>query len=306
MKILIVGKGASGKDSLGRALELRGLKKCVFNTTRPKRNGETDGVDYFFSDPTGERIVEESYNDWNYSLTKENWDSGDFAIFTPSYLRQLPTNVRDGCFVIYVDVPESTRIARLGTRNDADSVERRIITDRADFDNFHDYDWRVLDSNLKGLESHNPLSEVLFERAVELIASGQSVEEVAGTLDKEWGGQVRAPLPNETLESYVTSRLHLELGSIITITEDGKHLFLYFDALTKRLNTVGNLQLTTAADSLFSELSKTVFRKVRETQLGMAESILVIQSVKDAFSFGSLPKRVRDNINGFLEKYKLP
>jgi guanylate kinase len=301
-KILIVGKRASGKDSIGKVLESKGLKKCVFNTTRPKRSNEEEGVDYFFSECKGKIMVEESYNDWVYALSEENWNSGDFAIFTPAYLKQIPADIREDCLVIYLDVPESVRRSRLQSRNDADKVERRISADQIDFSDFHDYDWKILDSQLKSFEDYNPFAEVLFNRALELIHSSYSVEEISEILDKEWDKE-RPPLPNETLESYVISRLHLKLGAVMTINEGGKYLFVYIDAMSKRLSTVGNLSTTTAADSLFDELTKSAFRKVRETQLGIAESVLLVQSVKDSFSFGSLPKRVRDNINGFLAKF---
>jgi guanylate kinase len=301
MKILVVGKGASGKDSLGEVLKSRGMKKCVFNTTRPIRRGEIDGVDYHFSEPDGKVMVGDSYNDWKYALTLENWEAGDFALFTPSYLKQLTQEIREQCFVIYIDVPESVRRARLQTRNDADQVDRRILADENDFAAFSDFDWKVSEAQLQEYaEDFNPLAQILFDRALELIDSSHTVDEISGILDKEWD-QDRKPLPNETRESYVVSRLHLKLGSVLTINENGKFLFVYIDGTTRKLSTVGNLSTSVAADSLFDELTKSMFRKVRETQLGIAESVTLIQSIKShAFK---LPKEVRDNINGFLGKF---
>jgi len=59
----IMGKSASGKDTLYEALQEEtalGLKKLVPYTTRPIRAGETDGVDYHFTDEAGLRALEES------------------------------------------------------------------------------------------------------------------------------------------------------------------------------------------------------------------------------------------------------
>jgi guanylate kinase len=305
MKILIVGKGASGKDTLLKHFTNKGLKKCLFNTTRPPRKGEVDGVDYHFSDPIGPVLVEHKYNDWRYALTTDNWIFGDVAIFTPSYLKQLPPEKRKECFVIYLDVPEQVRMARLFTRNDADTVNRRLEADREDFRGFQDYDWIVYDSKFSLIQSTpNFDAELLFSRALELIEKAESVESVSEQLDKEWGNQNRPPLPSESISSYVISRLHLRLNSVITINEDGKHLFVYIDEVSKSVRTVGNLPLSTSAESLFDELSKTVFRKVRETQLGIAEAKAVVESVFNSYSFGSLPKHVQINVRGFLSKFK--
>ena len=47
-KIILVGKGASGKDHLRKILEGRGFTYGISYTTRPPREGEIDGQDYYF------------------------------------------------------------------------------------------------------------------------------------------------------------------------------------------------------------------------------------------------------------------
>ena len=46
----MMGKSASGKDTLYKLLlnRMPELKKVVIHTTRPKREGEREGVEYFF------------------------------------------------------------------------------------------------------------------------------------------------------------------------------------------------------------------------------------------------------------------
>ena len=48
----LMGKSASGKDSIYRRIleELPQLRRVILYTTRPKRSGETDGVEYRFID----------------------------------------------------------------------------------------------------------------------------------------------------------------------------------------------------------------------------------------------------------------
>ena len=49
----LMGKSASGKDTLYKRLlkECPGLRTVVLYTTRPMREGETDGVEYHFTTP---------------------------------------------------------------------------------------------------------------------------------------------------------------------------------------------------------------------------------------------------------------
>ena len=58
MKIIyIMGKSACGKDTIFKRLkEELDLKSYILYTTRPMREGEKDGVDYFFV--SNERFLE--------------------------------------------------------------------------------------------------------------------------------------------------------------------------------------------------------------------------------------------------------
>lgn len=62
--ILFSGPSGSGKDTVLNELRSRGvnIKQSVSMTTREIRNGEIDGVDYYFTDvPTFEKRIEEGY-----------------------------------------------------------------------------------------------------------------------------------------------------------------------------------------------------------------------------------------------------
>ena len=47
-RIILVGKGGSGKDHARKILEDSGFRYCVSHTTRPPRDGEIQGKDYHF------------------------------------------------------------------------------------------------------------------------------------------------------------------------------------------------------------------------------------------------------------------
>lgn len=62
--IVLSGPSGSGKDTVLAELRERNLnmKQSISMTTRPMRQGEVDGIDYFFTDvPTFEKNIEDGY-----------------------------------------------------------------------------------------------------------------------------------------------------------------------------------------------------------------------------------------------------
>ena len=152
MKIILVGKAASGKDFLKSKMERKGFRTGVSHTTRPARPGEVDGADYHFIDDVKfiEMIGQEEFieymefNGWFYGQTEEDFNASDIMIMSKDGLDMLPKVYRDQCIVIYLDVPMDERLKRLSNRNDKnDSIERRITTDEKQFHGFTDYEIRI-------------------------------------------------------------------------------------------------------------------------------------------------------------------
>ena len=92
----LMGKSSSGKDTIYKEL-LQGfpkMKRIVLYTTRPRREGECDGVEYFFTDEEklqqfrkqGQLIEERSYHTqygvWSYFTA----DDGQVSVGNDSYL----------------------------------------------------------------------------------------------------------------------------------------------------------------------------------------------------------------------------
>jgi guanylate kinase len=151
-KIIIVGPGGSGKDYLRKKFTDRGFSYGVSFTSRPPRDNETDAVDYYFRDTdffelNKDMFLEkQTFNGWNYGISKKEFEIKDLFILSPAGLRSLSKEDRKRCMVIYLNPPKSLRIERLSLRSDADSVERRILADEKDFSDFSDYD--VLITNI--------------------------------------------------------------------------------------------------------------------------------------------------------------
>ena len=97
---LLMGKSSSGKDTIYRELMRKkdiGLKKVVSYTTRPMREGETDGVQYLFKNEEeyrklkdDKKIIEErTYHttrrmqtSWPHSTSLRAFSRTMFATFT--------------------------------------------------------------------------------------------------------------------------------------------------------------------------------------------------------------------------------
>lgn len=152
-KVIILGSGASGKDFLSKRFQERGFVKSVSYTTRPKREGEIDGVDYhYISEEEFHRMTQQDmwhemdcYRGWYYGSTKADFEKCNLFIKTPEGMAKMNPKDRARCFVLFLDIPEEVRRKRLEERNDSDSVERRLEADRKAFDNYSDYDLKIED-----------------------------------------------------------------------------------------------------------------------------------------------------------------
>jgi len=156
-KIILVGKAASGKDHMRKILEGRGFIYGTSYTTRPPRNGEIDGEDYFFlSDEDFAKMDDEDqwyeyvqFNGWMYGTTKKQFlENCNLFIMTPIGIGFIDPVERKNCTIIYLDIDQQIRKDRLLSRGDNnDSIDRRIGADENDFRNFIDYDLTINNSN---------------------------------------------------------------------------------------------------------------------------------------------------------------
>lgn len=155
----IMGKSASGKDRIYSRLagdkELN-LKKLVLYTTRPVREGEKDGVQYYFTDDRklhafekeGKVIESRSYNTvygvWMYftaddgqiDLTKGNY----LGIGTlESFQKMKDYYGKESVVPVYIEVEDGERLIR-AIRREQDQEKpkykelcRRFLADEDDF-----------------------------------------------------------------------------------------------------------------------------------------------------------------------------
>lgn len=155
----MMGKSTAGKDTIYKALlenDSLMLKKVILYTTRPMRDGETDGVQYFFKNEEEyqnlkrtDKIIEErtyytNYGEWRYFTA----DDGQIDLDTGNYL--VIGTLESYCYIrdyfgadkvepLFIDVDAKIRLHRAMNREDKqehpkyDEMCRRFLADEEDF-----------------------------------------------------------------------------------------------------------------------------------------------------------------------------
>lgn len=157
--VYLMGKSSSGKDTIyKRLLEQKEFlfRKVVLYTTRPIRAGETDGVEYHFTDEAGfQKLLREGkvIEDRLYHTVQ-----GDWRYFTAAQMRDFQTEdnflmigtlesyekVRayfgpERMIPVFIDLDDGVRLQRALDRERAQEVPqyeemcRRFLADERDF-----------------------------------------------------------------------------------------------------------------------------------------------------------------------------
>lgn len=160
--IALIGKAGSGKDTMmHRVLERNpNLHEIVSCTTRPRREGEVEGVNYFYLTPEqfGDKVLHDEmleatcFNDWFYGTSYESLRSDvvNIGVFNPTGIESLLGRRDVEVHVFYVTAPAKTRLLRQLNREkdpDVDEIIRRYKTDEADFSDL-DFPYTILENEI--------------------------------------------------------------------------------------------------------------------------------------------------------------
>ncbi len=158
MKVVaLMGKAGSGKDTLAQAIIQRSpqlFNLIVSCTTRPSREGEKDGVDYYFLTnkefaekvKNGDMLEYTEFNNWKYGTAKSclSSDKINIGVFNPTGIRSLMGSDDIDLTVYYLRVPDRIRLIRQLEREsnpDIKEIIRRYYADEGDFKNISDIDF---------------------------------------------------------------------------------------------------------------------------------------------------------------------
>ena len=145
--ILLVGKSASGKDTIQKELIKLGYNAVVTYTTRPPRKGEVDGVAYnfitkedflakesdgFFAETTSYNVA--TGETWYYGSAIKDLTDDKVMIVNPEGLRHIKKISSLNPIAFYLMADEETIWNRLRQRgDDAAEARRRLNADDMDF-----------------------------------------------------------------------------------------------------------------------------------------------------------------------------
>lgn len=148
--IALCGEAGSGKDTLAQALcERYNWNFIISCTTRPMREGEQEGVNYYYLTPekfaekvvNGDMLETTFFNDWAYGASIDAFKQNviNVGVFNPEGIEILKSDNRIDLSIYYLSVNKKERLLRqlLREKNpNVDEIVRRYITDTKDFDLF--------------------------------------------------------------------------------------------------------------------------------------------------------------------------
>lgn len=152
--IILIGASSSGKSTIEQEVDKRGIfNKLTSHTTRPMRDGEIEGVDYYFANK--ERFSEMEYNNefieervyltkygyWEYGLSKKEVEDNlnGIAVLDLDGARELEKYIKiyhpdRNVMKIFIDCSSKIRLLRSLNRDDCDDnkcaeICRRYLDD---------------------------------------------------------------------------------------------------------------------------------------------------------------------------------
>lgn len=157
--VLLMGKSTTGKDTVYKNLLERNtcnLKKVVLYTTRPMRDKEENGVQYFFCDEEGyqkflndRKIIEgrtydTCYGPWRYFTVDDgqiDLESGSSLMIgtLEAYESMVRYFGKDKVVPVYIEISDRIRLERAMHRENKqehpkyDEMCRRYLADEEDF-----------------------------------------------------------------------------------------------------------------------------------------------------------------------------
>lgn len=162
--VVLMGEAGAGKDSLMQGalvhLDQAGLTSQIHEivscTSRPMREGEAHGINYYYYHPNDfemkimndEMLEFTRFNNWWYGTS---YDSvrGDgvvnIGVFNPSGVRQLLDRPDCNVTVYWIKVTDKNRFLRQLNRENAPDVKEIVRRFSADYEDFSDIDFDYIE-----------------------------------------------------------------------------------------------------------------------------------------------------------------
>ena len=175
--IILFGPSASGKTEVAKMLQFKyDIKKVITCTTRNKRLGEQDGVDYYFL--TEQEILKEyndsllvemtRYNDCFYGTRVSEIRDDKAIILDPNGVASFQKLNQKKIITFYLYASEVTRFNRMICRQDSiEKAHQRIENDKIIFDkkNLPRYDYLMNTDKITIEEA----TDKIYEKYLDLL-----------------------------------------------------------------------------------------------------------------------------------------
>lgn len=157
--IALMGEAGSGKDRTMQAVLKANpnLHEIISCTTRPMRQGEAHGVNYFYYTPEqfGQKVLDGEmlectvFNDWFYGTSYDSVRSDgviNIGVFNPTGVESLLARSDCNVIVFWIKCKDKTRLLRQLNREEDPNVREVVRRFQADYNDFD------------GLETEFPLT----------------------------------------------------------------------------------------------------------------------------------------------------
>lgn len=179
--VAICGKAGAGKDTFLRRLVEHSNSKyheIVSCTTRPPREKEVDGINYYFLSNeefaekvlNGDMLEATVFNDWCYGTALSNLDVEkiNIGVFNPTGIEIISQNDKLDLLVFYITATDKNRLIRQLNREENPNIEeilRRYTTDKSDFEEL-DFDYLLINNDYKEdlLEKVDLVSRIIEDK----------------------------------------------------------------------------------------------------------------------------------------------
>ena len=191
--VVLMGEAGAGKDSLMQGalvhLDQAGLTSQIHEivscTSRPMREGEAHGINYYYYHPNDfemkimndEMLEFTRFNNWWYGTS---YDSvrGDgvinIGVFNPSGVRQLLDRPDCNVTVYWIKTTDKERFLRQLNRENAPDVKEIVRRFNADYEDFSDIDFDYIESPNNTYEDFTAGAKQIAGQVQALLEQGRN------------------------------------------------------------------------------------------------------------------------------------
>lgn len=155
--IALIGEAGSGKDALLQSVlnaSPKTFHEIISCTTRPPREGEIDGKNYYFLTDglfaelvsAGKMLEYSEFNNWHYGTMIDalSTEQPNIGVFNPDGIYSMLAYPEIDLTVVRICTSDKERLLRQLNREEhpnVDEIIRRYSTDKKDFQKFLEYNF---------------------------------------------------------------------------------------------------------------------------------------------------------------------